>query len=94
MIQLDTGLFGVILSLLGAGLLAGIGWIVRTLLTQNNAMAGQTQALAVLVARVDPTVDATRRLETAVTDLNSRVLRLELAGGLHNTTSAVTVNAS
>lgn len=93
MIQLDPGLFGVILSIFGAGLLAGIGWIVRTLLTQNTAMAGQTQALAVLVARVDPTVEKTTRLEATVAELNTRVLRLEIAGGVH-TTSAVTVNAN
>jgi hypothetical protein len=84
-----------LLSLLGAALLAGVAWILRTLNAQNTAMTGHSQALAVLIARVDPAVEKATRLEAAHADLKERVLRLELAQGLPAppaASSPVTVN--
>ena len=81
-----------LLGLLAALLLAGVGYILRTLSSQNTAMAGHSQALAVLVTRIDPAVEKTTRLEAAHGELKERVLRLELAQGVHTGPSPVTVN--
>jgi hypothetical protein len=58
------------LGIIGVVAVAGIGFILRTL---NQ----QTQALAVLVARVDPTISNAAVLQAAVTDHNSRLAGLE-----------------
>ena len=81
-----------ILGLLAALLIAGVGYILKTLNAQNTAMSGQSQALAVLVSRVDPALEKTTRLEAAHGELRDRVLRLELAQGIHAQQSPVTVN--
>lgn len=84
-----------LLGLLAALILAGVSFILRTLASQNTAMAGQSQALSVLIARVDPAVQKTVTLETSVRDLSDRVLRLEIRQGItenHTATSPVTVN--
>ena len=83
-----------LLGLFGAALLAGITWILRTLTAQNAAMAGHSQALAVLVTRVDPALQKTASLEASVNDLTNRVFRLELTSGLAATVppQQVTVN--
>lgn len=83
-----------ILGILAAALLAGVAYILRTLNAQNTAMSGQSQALAVLVSRVDPAVAGQQRLEAAHSELKDRVLRLELAQGIHapQQASPVTVN--
>jgi hypothetical protein len=84
-VTIDAGVLAALISAAGAGVLGGLGWILRaitkqndTLARQNGAMAGQSQALAVLVARVDPTVQKTQTLDTAVAGLTTRVSALEL----------------
>ena len=70
-----------LLGILAALILTGVGYILRTLNGQNTAMAGHSQALAVLVTRVDPALQKTASLEASVNDLTNRVFRLELTSG-------------
>jgi hypothetical protein len=94
--MLDPIMVQWILGLLAALLIAGIGYILKTLNAQNTAMAGHSQALAVLVTRVDPALQKTASLEASVNDLTNRVFRLEITGGLTPAPQApqtVTVNA-
>jgi hypothetical protein len=77
-VSIDPGVLATLISGAAAGVLAGLSWILRTLSKQNGAMAGQSQALAVLIARVDPAVQKTQTLDTAVAGLNTRVSALEL----------------
>jgi len=98
---IDATLIGPVISVLGAGLLAAVGFIMRTLSGQNRAMASQTQALAVLVARIDPAIDnvgKTQALSVAVAALEARVTAVAadvayLRGAAH-TPQPVTVPAN
>jgi len=91
-----TPLLPGIMSLVGSAVLAGVAWILKTLSGQNRAMASQSQALAVLVTRVDPAianVAHTQTLAVTVGQLDTRltIVEQELRGSRVAGTS-VTVN--
>lgn len=68
------------LPIIGSGVLAGVGWIARTLTAQNKGMEVQGRALAVLIAQVDPAIkniDRTGKLEVAVAALETRMRALD-----------------
>lgn len=74
--SIDPGLIGPIASLIGTAVVAGLGFILRTLIKQNQTMTAQSQALAVLVARIDPAINNYALLESQVTALATDVAYL------------------
>lgn len=89
-----------ILTTLGTALLAGVGYILRTLSGQNKAMGSQSQALAVLITRVDPAIDNVQRtqsLSESVIGLDARLKAVEteqtyIRGALQGSTVTLTAN--